>query len=295
MKLKDITKKSYEKQIIQMIEKIEEADAILIGAASGMSAAAGYTHWYEGDKLFHEAFADFYKKYGFEGSFNGFYYHYRTPEERWAFIARLVHLLYESPTGETYYDLMDIIKNKNYHILTTNQDFQFTGIVPEQKISAIQGDWRYYQCSRRCHDELYDNKDMTYKMNEAITDTKIPTEMLPMCPKCGQPMEPWVRSFVFLEGKKFNEEHEKWQQFVLDNQKKKILFIELGVGRMTPMFIQEPFWNLTYNLPNAYYITINPKDALLPEELKNKGMAFHEDIAKVLADVKEAMKNKNNI
>ena len=53
---------------------------------------------------------------------------------------------------------------------------------------------------------------------------------------------------------------------------------------MTPMFIQEPFWNLTYSLPRAFYITINPKDAILPQQLSGKGLAIREDIAPVLGD-----------
>ena len=53
---------------------------------------------------------------------------------------------------------------------------------------------------------------------------------------------------------------------------------------MAPMFIQGPFWNLTYSLPRAHYITVNPKDALLPWELTQKGWAVREDIAPVLRD-----------
>lgn len=53
---------------------------------------------------------------------------------------------------------------------------------------------------------------------------------------------------------------------------------------MTPMFIQEPFWNLTYSLPQAFYITVNPKDAILPQALIGKGIAIKEDIASVLSD-----------
>ena len=71
------------------------------------------------------------------------------------------------------------------------------------------------------------------------------------------------------------------------NMHKKVLFLELGVGRMTPMFIQEPFWNMTYAWPNAFYITINPRDAIVPEELKQKGLAIREDIAKVLTDTRK--------
>ena len=62
---------------------------------------------------------------------------------------------------------------------------------------------------------------------------------------------------------------------------------------MTPMFIQEPFWNLTYSLPRAFYITINPRDALLPRELEKKGLAVKEDIAAVLRDAVEIQKGEN--
>ena len=108
--------------------------------------------------------------------------------------------------------------------------------------------------------------------------------MIPRCPKCGAEMEPWVRGYTFLEGKKYKDEYRKINEFLEENKEKKILFLELGVGRMTPMFIQEPFWNLTYSLPQAYYITINPKDAILPQALSGKGIAIKEDIASVLSD-----------
>lgn len=100
-------------------------------------------------------------------------------------------------------------------------------------------------------------------------------------------MELWVRSFVFLEGSKFKEEHKKYREFLLENHDKKVLFLELGVGLMTPMFIKEPFWNMTYGWSDAYYITINPNPEhnLLPKELKDKGLAVNEDIAQVLQDV----------
>lgn len=109
--------------------------------------------------------------------------------------------------------------------------------------------------------------------------------MVPKCPVCGGHMELWVRSYVFLEGTKFRSEHRKYREFLLENQNKKVLFLELGVGQMTPMFIKEPFWNMTYSWPDAYYVTINPNDALLPEQLEDKGLAIHEDIAAVLRDV----------
>ncbi|MDO4556662.1 MAG: NAD-dependent protein deacetylase [Lachnospiraceae bacterium] len=281
----------YKSKIDKLMEKIEQADAILVGVGSGMSAAAGFLHYYERDKEFVEKLGKFEAKYGFHCSFDGFYYRYPTSEERWAYNAAMGCMIMDAPAGQPYYDMREVLQGKHYHILTTNQDTQLPKVFTEDKISAIQGDNRYYQCSHRCHDELYDAIEPAHRMLEAIDeDLKIPSELIPKCPKCGAEMEPWVRSYVFLEGKKYKEEHEKWQKFVVEHQSEKILFLELGVGRMTPMFIQEPFWSLTYNLPNAYYININPKDAIVPVQLKDKGMAIHEDIAKVFSEIKERIK-----
>lgn len=243
--------KSYEEQVRELAEHIKGADAIVVGAASGMSAAAGYRHYYEHDKDFVENLGEFEKKYGYRNSFDGFYYRYRTSEERWAYIARNLCMILDAETGQPYKDLFEILKDKNYYILTTNQDTQFTRVFPEEKISAIQGDWRYFQCSRRCHDELYDSVETLHKLNDSIdADLRVPSELIPRCPKCGAEMEPWVRSWVFLEGRKYREEHSKLNAFLKKNMHKKVLFLELGVGRMTPMFIQEPFWNMTYAWPN---------------------------------------------
>ena len=271
------------RNIKTLVDKIQDADAILVGAAAGMSAACGYNFFYQNDEIFEKYLGEFGRKYGYTGAFNGFYYRYPSREAHWAFLARMSYMEYECETGKPYYDLMELIRDRNYHIMTTNQDFQFTRVVPEEKLSAIQGDSRYFQCSRRCHDEIYYNKEMVYAMNDAIDENLcIPPDMIPRCPKCGAEMEPWVRGFTFLEGKKYKDEYRKINEFLEENKEKKILFLELGVGRMTPMFIQEPFWNLTYSLPRAFYITINPKDAILPQALV--GNAIKEDIASVLRD-----------
>ena len=285
---------AYQKNARTLLDKLNSAEAILVGAAAGMSASCGYNFFYQNDAIFQKYLGDFHKKYGFTGAFNGFYYHYPSPEAHWAFLVRMGYMEYECPTGQPYYDLMELLEGKNYHIMTTNQDFQFTRVVSEEKLSAIQGDFRYYQCSRRCHDQIYYNKDMVYAMNAAIDENLcIPAKMIPRCPKCGAQMEPWVRGYTFLEGAKYRDEYRQINDFLEQNTEKKILFLELGVGRMTPMFIQEPFWNLTYSLPKAFYITINPKDALLPGEIEQKGLAIKEDIALVLQEAVRVKKEEN--
>lgn len=270
-----------------LLEHIENTEAILVGAASGMSAAAGHRFYYEDDETFRRIFGKFADKYGFRNAFEGFYYRYPTTEERWAFISTFVKHIYEAEEGKPYHDLAKLMGGKNFHVLTTNQDTLMERVFPEDKVSAIQGDWRYFQCRRCCHDEIYYNRDMVDEIYAAINGTAIPSELVPRCPKCGGEMEPWVRGFDFLEGEKYVDEHRKLNRFIEDNKDKEILFLELGVGRMTPMFIQQPFWNMTYALPKAFYINVNPKDACMPRQLEGKGALIPEDIAVVLADAVE--------
>ncbi|UTR15280.1 hypothetical protein MM221_01395 [Salipaludibacillus sp. LMS25] len=275
----------YQENIDTLLQKIQEAEAIVVGGAAGMSAAAGY-NWYRDDGNFRKHFNIFAQEYGIDSIFGGFYYKFRTEEERWAYLATLINFVAEVPTGQPYKDLYQILSGKDYYILTTNQDTQFSQVFPEEKVSAIQGNWTYLQCSGPCHDGIYPYTEQAKELCAHIEGTRIPSHMVPKCPECGGPMELWVRSFVFLEGAKFRDEHKKYREFLLENQHKKVLFLELGVGLMTPMFIKEPFWNMTHSWPNAYYITINPNPEhnILPGELKDKGLAVNEDIAQVLRD-----------
>lgn len=272
---------SYQHNIEILLRKIEKADAIVVGGAAGMSASAGY-NWYRKDETFLKYFGKFAEKYGIENIFYGFYYRFETREERWAYIATLIKFVYEAEPGQPYLDLWQLLQDKNYFVLTTNQDTLFSKVFPEEKVSAIQGDWRYFQCSDRCHDRIYSNKAQIEQMYTNIEGTRIPTELIPTCPNCGQDMEPRVRSRIFLEGSSFRRELIKFQIFLMKNKNRKILFLELGVGTMTPMFIKEPFWEMTNSLPDAYYISINPNDAVVPREIEEKGLALNEDISHVL-------------
>ena len=178
------------------------------------------------------------------------------------------------------------MQGKDFFILTTNQDTQFVKIYPEEKVAQIQGDHRFFQCSKQCCDRIWDAVKPVEKMIEAMGDsTRIPEELIPRCPVCGAEAFPWVRGYGnFLQGREYDEQYQKISKYIMNNKEKKILFLELGVGRMTPMFIQEPFWNLTLNLPDAYYIAVNAQYDFLPKDIEEKGMVIKGDIAKVLKD-----------
>lgn len=133
----------YDYKIKTLLNKIEEADAIVVGGAAGMSAANG-SNWYETDETFLKHFGKFADKYGIENIFYGFYHRYSTREERWAYIATLIKLVYDAEAGQSYLDLLQLLQDKDYFIVTTNQDTQFSKVFPKEKVSPIQGDWRYF-------------------------------------------------------------------------------------------------------------------------------------------------------
>lgn len=284
----------YQDNINTLLKQIKEADAIVVGGAAGMSEAIGHTSFYHADDNFLKHFGKFADEFGFQNLFMGYHYPYPTPEERWAFLATEIKLIHDAEAGRPYLDLLQLLSNKNYFIVTTNQDAQFYKAFPEDKIASIQGDLRYFQCGSGCHDEIYFNKEQVENMYANIEGTRIPTELIPVCDECGKQIEPWVRSYVFLEGSFYQNEVRKYNEFLIKNKDKKVLFLELGVGRMTPMFIKEPFWNMTYTFPNAYYATINPNDAIVPDALREKGLAIKEDIAIVLKDTLNE-KTKNSV
>ncbi|MCD8014177.1 MAG: NAD-dependent protein deacetylase [Lachnospiraceae bacterium] len=277
----------YEKQICLFAEEVDKADCIVVGAASGLSAADGGDFYYEPTASFYANFGKFAERYGFRRAFDGTFYRYDRPEDKWAYLATFLHTTLTAPIRKPYLDLRTLLEGKDYFILTTNQDTQAIKAFPEDKVAEIQGDHRYFQCSRCCTDDTWDAVKPVEEMIEAMGDgTTIPTDMVPHCPHCGAEAFPWVRGYGnFLQGRKYDGEYQKISRYIQAHQDKKTLFLEFGVGRITPMFIQEPFWELTKTLPDARYIAVNDKYDFVPKNIEDKGMAIVGNISTVLEDV----------
>ena len=189
-------------QIERLKQALETADAILIGAGAGLSTSAGLT--YSGER-FERYFADFHQKYGITDMYSGGFYPYSTLEEYWAWWSR--HIFYnryvEAPIP-VYRELHDLVKDKDYFVLTTNVDHQFQRAGFEKKrLFYTQGDYGLWQCSRACHNKTYDNEDTVRQMLARQQDMKIPSDLIPRCPVCGAPFTMNLRcddTFVQDEG-----------------------------------------------------------------------------------------------
>lgn len=286
-------------KIAYLVEEIQNAEAVVIGGGSGMSNAAGMNFWYEASPSFKKNFGDILDTYPqATGLFNMSYYHYPSPNIHWAVQMRMIDFIFNEPVNKpTYNYLKEILNQKSYHIVTTNQDGIFNRYFPEERISAIQGDWRYFQSiDTKTDKKLYLAKpyvDQAIQYMKANHDLmNLPDEFIPHSPANGAELQPWVRSPEFLEDKDYFDAYQKITHFLEQNRHKKILFLELGVGRMTPMFIQEPFWELTHYLNDAFYININPNDAVTNPIIQEKSLLIKEDINEVLKKAASLIKGE---
>lgn len=272
-------------QIHELLKQVDTADAILVGGGSGMSNASGMDFWYEASPIFMKYMKYFYDKYHFEGLFKGYYNRFESEEERWAFLLKGLEIIFNVPPQKpTYEYLKKIVGNKPAHFVTTNQDGIFKQFFPAEAVSEIQGSWEFFQSSNPSIDKkLYPARPIVKRLLTKIKDHRLPSKYIPRSDVDGAPLINWVRGPEFLEDKRYHDEYQKINRFLAQHRGEKMLFIEMGVGRMTPMFIQQPFWELTKYLPDSFYININPKDTLTNPDIKERSLLIHEDINEVLA------------
>ena len=279
--------KHYLNNIKRLKAEIEKADAVLIGAGAGFSTAAGLT--YTGDR-FYKYFSDFNRKYGITDIYSGGFYPYQTLEEYWAWWSRHIYYnRYDLKAGKPYTDLLELVKAKDYFVLTTNVDhqFQLAGF-DKKRLFYTQGDYGLWQCSKACHDKTYDNEYAVRKMLAQQQDMKIPSELIPKCPVCGAPMTMNLRSDdLFVQDDGWYRAADRYEDFVRRHKNLKILFIELGVGANTPAIIKYPFWQMTARNPKTVYACINQGEAFCPKQIEHQSICIDADIAKVLDDIKE--------
>ena len=276
-----------EEKIARVRALLRDADAVLIGAGAGLSTAAGIE--YSGAR-FTENFQDFIERYGMTDMYSSGFYPFETEEEKWAYWSRHIRMnRYDAPVGEPYRQLLELVRDKPYFVITTNVDAQFykAGFDP-RRIWAVQGDYGKLQCSRGCHDTLYDNHDLIMEMCEKQKDCRIPGELVPRCPRCGESMEINIRKDeYFVQDEQWYAERGRYMDFLEENKRKKVVFLELGVGFNTPTIIRFPFEQMAANWPRATLVRIGRSRAAVPAWLKDKGIALDGGIRPALEALSE--------
>ena len=255
---------------------------MVVGAGAGLSTSAGFV--YTGER-FEKNFSDFAAKYGFQDMYSGGFYPFATPEEHWAYWSRYIYInRYMDAPKPIYDDLLKLVADKDYFVITTNVDhcFQKAGF-DKKRLFYTQGDYGLFQCSEPCCQETFDNEAVVREMVARQENMKIPSELLPVCPHCGKPMIMNLRSDdAFVEDEGWHRAAERYADFLRTRKGQKILFLELGVGYNTPVIIKYPFWQMTAKNPNATYACINQEQAFAPEEIASRAIVVNDDIGKIL-------------
>ena len=292
----------YEEQVRKLKEKIQNVEAIVLGAGSGLSTAAGFT--YSGER-FQKYFFDFAKKYPIRDIYSGGFFPFESPEEFWAWWSRHIYFnRYIDAPSDVYGNLKKIVEGKDYFVLTTNVDHQFqrAGFAKE-RLFYTQGDYGLFQSSRPTVAKTYDNQEIVEKMLEAqgfvrdnagifqLPEDKklkmlIPTELIPICPDDGLPMAMNLRADEnFVEDAGWKMAAKRYQDFLHSHKGKHVLYWELGVGMNTPVIIKFPFWQYTEENPNAYYACLNLGEAGCSMKISERSICLNADIGQVLRDL----------
>ena len=277
---------NYSDEIKRLKKAIEEADVVVIGAGAGLSTSAGFT--YSGER-FEKHFSDFGKKYGFKDMYSGGFYPFDTPEEMWAYWSKFIYVNRYMDAPKPVYDhLLEIVKNKDYFVITTNVDhcFQKAGF-DKKRLFYTQGDYGLFQCSEPCQNKTYENEEMVRAMVEQQKDMKILTALIPKCPNCGKPLTMNLRSDdKFVEDEGWHEAAARYHDF-LDSHEGKMLFLELGVGYNTPGIIKYPFWQMTAQNQDATYACVNYGEAVCPEDIREQSICIDGDIGQVIEELRK--------
>lgn len=269
--------------IIKIKKWIDEADAIIIGAGAGLSDAAGIH--YSGEKFNHD-FADFIKKYNFKDLYTSSFYPFDSEEERWAYWAKHIYFsYYENMHTELYKNLYNLVKDKEYFVITTNTDGQFINNgFDKEKVFEVQGSYSKLQCSVPCHNKLHNNEKLVKKLLKNIDENlKIPTSLVPKCPVCGKNITVNLRcDDTFVEDEHWRTLQNNYENFLIKNVDKNIVLLEFGVGFNTPGIIRFPFEQMTFLHDNVKLIRFNDKYAIVPEKIKDRSISVTDSISETI-------------
>lgn len=292
--------KTFDDKINKLRSALRECDAVIVGAGAGFSTAAGFT--YAGERLM-EYFPDFVARYGFTDMYSGGFYPFPNPEEQWAYWSRYIYInRFMNAPKPLYENLLSLIREKDYFIITTNVDhcFQKAGF-DKARLFYTQGDYGLWQCSVPCHEETYDNESVVREMvlsqgftiaeggglvapaNTADLSMRVPLGLVPRCPRCGEPMAMNLRADdTFVEDEGWFKAALRYRAFCESHKDANVLFWEMGVGYNTPGIIKYPFWHMTRDNPQATYACVNFGEAACPKEIKDRSICLQADVGEVL-------------
>ena len=296
---------SYSGNIQKLRKAIDEADAIVIGAGAGLSTSAGFI--YSGER-FEKYFFDFAERFGIPDMYSGGFYPFPDDETRWAWWARHIYFnRYVDAPKPVYQELLKLVKDKDYFVITTNVDhcFQKAGF-DKGRLFYTQGDYGLFQSVNPAIRKTYDNEEWVMKAMEAqgfVKDEsgvfqvpedhsislRIPSELIPKCPDDGSDVVMNLRSDnTFVEDDGWHKAADAYSAFLDTHEGTRVLYLELGVGANTPVIIKYPFWRMTMANESAMYACLNYGEAFCPAEIEDRSICIDGDIGQIIEGLQRA-------
>ena len=292
-----------EEKLQRLKNEIRSCDAILIGAGAGLSTSAGLS--YSGER-FDKYFFDFEKAFGIKDIYSGGFYPFPKKEMFWAWWARHIYFnRYVNAPKPVYNDLLELVKDKDYFVITTNVDHQFQRAgFDKKRLFYTQGDYGLFQSTNPDCKVTFDNKEWVEKALKAqgfIKDEsgvftvpndreiimEIPTELIPKTPSGDDVTTNLRADDTFVEDEGWHNASSNYADFIRRHENLHILFLELGVGANTPVIIKYPFWQMTYDNKKAVYACLNYGEAFCPEKINERSICIDGDIGEILSQIKE--------
>ena len=290
---------SKEERIARLKKETEAADAVVIGAGAGLSTSAGLT--YSGER-FQRYFFDFARKYGIRDMYSGGFYPFPDEETRWAWWARHIYFnRYIDAPKPVYQELLSLVKDKDYFVVTTNVDHQFQRAgFDKKRLFYTQGDYGLFQSVNSSMQKTYDNEEWVMKAMEAqgfvkdehgifqvsedgILSMKIPTALIPKCPDDGSDVTMNLRADdSFVEDGGWHRASAAYADFLRRHESLHVLYLELGVGANTPVIIKFVLHRLTKENRLSTYACINYGEAYAPEEIADRSIVINADAGEVI-------------
>ena len=288
-----------EEQMKRLAKELQTADAIVIGAGAGLSTSAGLT--YSGER-FDRYFFDFAKKFGIQDIYSGGFYPFPDDETRWAWWARHIYYnRYIDAPKPVYKQLLELVKEKDYFVITTNVDHQFQRAgFDKKRLFYTQGDYGLFQTADGQNGKTYDNEEWVMQAMEAqgfvkdengvfqVSDDgmitmSIPSDLIPKCPDGGSDVTMNLRADdTFVEDDGWHRASAAYSDFLRRHENLHVLYLELGVGANTPVIVKYPFWQMTMANEKAVYACLNYGEAFCPGEIEDRSICIDGDIGEVL-------------
>lgn len=161
-----------------------------------------------------------------------------------------------------YEALYDLIKEKDYYIVTTLTD----GAVYEMpfnknRIVAPCGNIHWRQCSKACTKDIWE-------------ESEVPDDV---CPHCKAPLTGnTIKAETYIEEGYLPrwKDYMKWQTGTINRS---LVILEMGEGFATPTVMRWPFEKIIYFNRKSRLYRINESFYQLPKEAEERGVSVHEN------------------